>query len=101
MRPAALKEAWELPENSRIRPVLRIKNVRANHPAHEFAMPTSLEYTFLHGADNPTGPLPKPERVQPQALARAPLPSSDQTHYDGHNPGSVLTRPIPPRRYNT
>jgi hypothetical protein len=30
-----------------------------------------------------------------------PLPSSDQTHYDGRNPGSVLTRPIPPRRYNT
>jgi hypothetical protein len=34
----------------------------------------SLEYTFLRCADDPTGPLQKPERVQPQALALAPLP---------------------------
>jgi hypothetical protein len=75
MRPVWLKEAWDTPENLRIRPILRIKNVRANHPAHEFAMPTSLEYTFLHGADGP--------------------------NHAGRNRGSVLTRPIPPRRYNT
>jgi hypothetical protein len=52
----------------RLRTVLRIKNVSANHPAHELTVPTSLGIHFR--ADDPTGPLPKPERVQPRALAR-------------------------------
>ena len=30
----------------RLRTVFRIKNVSANHPAHELTVPTSLEYTF-------------------------------------------------------
>jgi hypothetical protein len=63
----------------RLRTVLRIKNVPANHPIHELTVPTSLEYTFLHRADDPTGPLPKPERVQPQALVRPPLPTKPTT----------------------
>ena len=30
----------------RLRTVFRIKNMSANHPAHELTVPTSLEYTF-------------------------------------------------------
>ena len=46
----------------RLRTVFRIKNVSANHPAHELTVPTSLEYTFA--LTTRPAPLPKPERVQ-------------------------------------
>ena len=45
------------------------------HPVHELAVPIPLEYTFSRGADDPSVPSQKPERVQPQALAPAPLPT--------------------------
>ncbi|SRR6266404_7730646 len=56
----------------------------------KLAVPISLEYTC---------PMPLPIQLHPSKnqsafkLKRwrgAPLPSSDQTHYDGRNPGSVF-----------
>jgi hypothetical protein len=66
----------------RLRTVFRIKNVSANHPAHELTVPTSVEYTFAL-----TTRLAPSQNRSAFNLSTGASSSSDQTHYSAiHQP---------------